>query len=236
MLPTKHADADTPASTADYLALAAREPALPPTLKEFMGLLGMNAKKAPAVASAAISMVVRLLQAGVPESPSIQLWLLTAYAPALQAMAIHYRKNNTDQSESESAVVWAFLETLLGLGENRLVDPCLMLEIVRDTQRRLAYHEGFWKSNHVAQVETTPDDSLMADRLPDARTDAYQALQDLIQDMPVTAAERTVLVGLYVYNYSLQELAAQTGEAYKTLQQRHRRLLARLRAKNLKKS
>ncbi len=40
MLPTRQTDAFTKTSTTDYLSLAAREPALPPTLAGFMALLG----------------------------------------------------------------------------------------------------------------------------------------------------------------------------------------------------
>lgn len=231
MLPTSPSEAFTQASTSDYLSLATREQALPSTLAEFMALLGLNAKKHPQAASAAIGIVVRHLQAGAPEAPSIQLWLLVAYAPALQAMAMRHRTTGASLKETESVVVWAFLETLQGLGDKRLTDPCLMLELVRDTRRRVAYHGGFWAGNHAGQVETATDEALMADRLPDDRADAYQALQDLIRDLPVSEAERTLLIGLHVYNHSLKELAFLSGEAYDALQKRHFRLMARLRKK-----
>jgi hypothetical protein len=235
MLPTKQ-DALASASTTDYLALAAREPALPPTLSDFLALLGPANKIQQAARQAALSACVRHLQTDVPESASIQLWLLVSFAPALQAMAGRYQLTGSSLDESVSSVVMAFLETLHALGETRLADPCLALEVVRDTQRRLAYHQGMWASNHAERVVATPDESIMADRRTDERADSYQALQDLIQDMPISGAERGVLIGLYVYGYTLQEFAKQSGEPYKTVQQRHHRLLRRLREKTWENS
>jgi hypothetical protein len=90
MLPTKQ-DAFTSASTTDYLALAAREPALPPTLSGFLALLGPANKTQQAARQAALSASIRHLQAGAPESASIQLWLLVTYAPTLEEVAMRYR-------------------------------------------------------------------------------------------------------------------------------------------------
>jgi hypothetical protein len=67
--------------------------------------------------------------------------------------------------ESVDSVVIAFLETLLMLCETRLADPCLALELMRDNQRRLAYHMGMWASNHAKRVVATSDEGLIADRL-----------------------------------------------------------------------
>jgi hypothetical protein len=234
MLPTQQ-DAFTTASTTAYLSLAAREPALPPTLVGFMTLLGRGAKEQREARQAALSSSIRHLQAGAPESASIQLWLLVTYAPALQALAGRYRMTGSSLEETESAVVLAFLETLMGLGVGRLQDPCLANEIQRDTKLKLRVALGLRDYQQEARLACAPDEALMADRLPDDRADAYQALQDLIQDMPISDAERGVLIGLYVYGYSLQEFAAQAGEDYYTVQKRHKRLLARLREKNPKK-
>ncbi|MDP2362006.1 MAG: hypothetical protein Q8O14_14860 [bacterium] len=236
MLPTKHADAYTPASTSDYLSLAAREPGLPPTLADFMTLLGPGAKERQAARQAALSACIRHLQTGAPEAPSIQLWLLVTYAPALQAMAGRYHLPAQSREEVHSSIVMAFLETLLNLSEKRLADAYLEQEIANDARRRLAYHEGLWQSNRAERVTATPDEALMADSLPDDRADAYQALQDLILDMPITDAERSVLVGLYVYGYTLHELAAAADEDYFTVQKRHKRLLKRLRERNPEES
>lgn len=236
MLPTKRTDALTPQSIADYETLAAREPALPPTVGDFLDLLGPRAKDQHAARQAALSAAIRHMQAGAPEGPSIRLWLLTSYAPALQALAVRYRKPDEGMDEAVSAASWAFLETLQALGAERLRSPWLAREIERDTQRRLAYHGGHWESNHRLLTEARPDEELMEDRIEDGRADAYQALEDLIQDMPVSEAERGLLAGLYVYGYSLREMASMAGEDYFTVQKRHKRLLKRLRekAKNLR--
>ncbi|MFA7329747.1 MAG: hypothetical protein WC326_01620 [Candidatus Delongbacteria bacterium] len=230
MLPSKQ-DAFTPASTTDYLALAAREPALPPTLTDFLALLGPAAKTQQAARQAALSASIHHLQAGVPEAASIQLWLLVSYAPALQALAGRYRMTGSSLEETESSVIMAFLETLMGLGEGRLTNPCLAHELLRDTKLRLRVAQGLRDYQRVAKVTIAPDEVVMQDHVPDERVDAYQSLQDLIQDMPLTDAERGLLVGLYVYGYSLQEMASMLGEAYDTTQKRHNRLLKRLRQK-----
>jgi hypothetical protein len=231
MLPASHTAAHTTASTTDYFSLAAREPALPSTLADFLALLGRGAKDRLEARHAALSAVIRHLQAGAPEAPSIQLWLLVSYAAALQGLAARYQMTGMGLAESESSVVMAFLETLLLLPEKRLVDPCLALELLRDTKYRLRVLLGLRDYQQEVKLACLPDESLMADRLPDERTDAYQALQDTILDLPLTEAERGLLIGLYVYGYSLQECAAQSGEAYDTTQKRHKRLLKRLREK-----
>jgi hypothetical protein len=231
MLPTNQTAAYTAQSIADYQTLAAREPALPPALGDFLALLGPGAKDRHAERQAALSAAIRCLQADPPEGPSIRLWLLVTYAPALQALAVRYRTPGATLDESGSAAAWAFLETLQALSAERLSNPWLAREIERDTQRRLAYHGGLWDGNRKEQVDSTPDESLMGDRIPDDRADAYQALEDLIQDMPVTEDERTLLSGLYVYGYTLQEMADMTGETYGAVQQRFNRLKKRLQRK-----
>ena len=231
MLPTKRTHALAPRSIADYETLAAREPALPPTVGDFLDLLGPGAKDQHAARQAALSAAIRHLQAGAPEGPSIRLWLLTSYAPALQALAVRYRKPDETLDEAASAAAWAFLETLQALGGDRIASPWLAREIERDTQRRLAYHGGHWEGNRRQTLEELPDDALMEDRLEDERADAYQALEDLIQDMPVTEVERGLLAGLYVYGYTLKEMAAIAGEDYETTKKRHTRVIARIRAR-----
>lgn len=183
---------------------------------------------------AVLSAAIRHLQAGAPEGPSIRLWLLTSYAPALQALAVRYRKPNEGMDEAVSAAAWAFLETLQALGAERLESPWLAREIERDTKDKLRVATGSRDYQKDTRVETVPDDALMEDRIEDGRADAYQVLEDLIQDMPVSEAERELLAGLYVYGYSLREMASMAGEDYFTVQKRHKRLLKRLReeAKN----
>lgn len=232
MLPTKRTDALAPRSIADYVTLAAREPALPPTVSDFLDLLSPLAKDMYATRQAALSAAIRHMQAGAPEGPSIHLWLLTSYAPALQALAVRYRKPSESLDEAISAAIWAFLETLHGMGEARLNSPWLAREIERDTKDRLRVMAGVRDYQQAGRLEATPDDALMEDRVEDEREDAYQALEDMIQDMPVTEAERGLLAGLYVYGYSLHEMAVQLGQDYRTVRQRHLRLMNRLR-KNL---
>ena len=130
-----------------------------------MTLLGPGAKDQQTAYQVALSAAIRHLQAAALEAASIQLWLLVNYAPALQIVALRYRKPCARLEESESSVVVAFLETLHALGEKRLVDPCLALEVLRDAQRRLTYYQGMLTSNHAARVAATPDKSLMADCL-----------------------------------------------------------------------
>ncbi|MDP2361672.1 MAG: sigma-70 family RNA polymerase sigma factor [bacterium] len=227
MLPTKRTDALTPSSLSDYLTLAAREPVLPPSLGDFLALLA-NVKADPVPAVRALAAVIRHLQADPPEGPSIRLWLLVAYAPALQALAVRYRTPGATLDESASAAVWAFLETLQAMSVERLASPWLAREIERDTKDRLRVVVGARDYQQDARRAERPDEALMEDRVRDERTDAYQALEDLIQDMPVTEAERTLLSGLYVYGYTLREMADMAGEAYNTVQKRFYRLMRRL--------
>jgi hypothetical protein len=235
MLPASHTDAHTAASTSDYLSLVAREPSLPPTLADFMTLLGPGAKDQHEARHAALSAAIHHLQAGAQEAASIQLWLLVSYAPALQAMALRYRVPGASLEETESSVVMAFLETLLATSAARLQGQWLVREIERDTQDRLRVALGLRDYQKENTIAATPDEALMADRLPDDRSDAYQSLQDLIQDMPITEAERSLLVGVFVYGFTLREIATQTGELYDTTQKRHVRLLKRLRERGLRK-
>jgi RNA polymerase sigma factor (sigma-70 family) len=227
MLPTNRTDALTPPSLSDYLTLAAREPALPPSLGDFLALLA-KVKADPLPAVRALAAVIRHLQADPPEGPSIRLWLLVAYAPALQALAVRYRTPGATLDESASSAVWAFLETLQAMSVERLASPWLAREIERDTKDRLRVVVGARDYQQDARRAERPDEALMEDRVRDERTDVYQALEDLIQDMPVTEAERTLLSGLYVYGYTLREMADMAGEAYNTVQKRFYRLMRRL--------
>jgi RNA polymerase sigma factor (sigma-70 family) len=231
MLPTNQTAAYTAQSIADYQTLAGREPALPSALGDFLALLGPGAKDRHAERQAALSAAIRHLQADPPEGPSIRLWLLVTYAPALQALAVRYRTPGATLDESASAAAWAFLETLQALSAERMSSPWLAREIERDTKDRLRVVLGVREYQQDARVDVTTDEALMDDRVRDDRADAYQALEDLIQDMPVTEAERTLLSGLYVYGYTLQEMADMTGETYGAVQQRFNRLKKRLQRK-----
>lgn len=229
MLPIHHADAFTPKSTSDYQSLAAREPDLPPTLEGFLALLGPEGKDRQAERQAALSTVVRHLQAQAPEGSSIQLWLLVSFAGALQDLATRFKNSRRDPKEAASAVAWAFLETLLTLGEERLASPWLAREIVRDTQRRLLVLLGLRDYQQESRLEELYDEALMEDRLPDETSDAYHVLEEWIHDQSITHGEQALLAGLYVYGYSLQDMAEQTGQAYETVKKRHQRVLARLK-------
>ncbi len=232
MLPTNRTAAHTPQSTLDYQSLASREPSLMSTLGDFLDLLGPTVRTDPAPAAQALSTVIRQLQAGAPEGPSIRLWLLVAYAPGLQALAARYCPPGERLEEVASTAAWAFLETLEALGAERLTSPWLPREIERDTRRRLVVLLGLRDYQRDSRLEERPDEILMADQVRDDREDAYRALEERIGEMRVSESDRTLLVGLHVYGYSLQEMAVQLGQDYRTIRQRHLRLMNRLR-KNL---
>ena len=229
MLPIHRADAFTSQSTSDYQSLAAREPALPATLAAFLALLGPEGKDRQIERHAALSAAIRHLQGQVPEAASIQLWLLVSFAGPLQILAARFQNTTGDPRESACAVAWAFLETLLALSEDRLTSPWLAREIVRDTRRRFLVLLGLRDYQQESRLVEMPDESLMEDRLLDESEDAYHALEEWIHDQPITEDEQALLVGLYVYGYSLQEMADQAGQAYETVKKRHQRLLARLK-------
>jgi hypothetical protein len=229
MLPTNRTAALTPQSTLDYLSLASREPSLPSTLGDFLDLLGPSVRTDPVPAAQALSTVIRHLQAGAPEGPSIRLWLLVVYAPGLQALSARYCPPGERLEEVASTAGWAFLETLEALGAERLANPWLPREIERDTRRRLVVLLGLRDYQRDSRLEERPDETLMEDQVRDDREDAYQGLEERIQEMRMSESERTLLVGLHVYGYSLQEMAAQLGQDYRTVRQRHLRLMNRLR-------
>lgn len=229
MLPIHRADAFRSQSTSDYQSLAAREPALPATLTAFLALLGPEGKGQRIERQAGLSAVIRHLQIQAPEAASIQLWLLVSFAAPLQILAARFQSATSDPRESASAVAWAFLETLLTLNEERLASPWLAREIVRDTRRRLLVFLGLRDYQQEARLEVAPDEALMEDRLVDESEDAYHALEEWIHDQPIAHDERALLTGLYIYGYSLQEMAQRTGQAYETVKKRHQRLLARLK-------
>ena len=229
MLPIHRADALTSQSTSDYQSLAAREPALPVTLAAFLALLGPEGKSQPIERQVALSAAIRHLQAQDPETASIQLWLLVSFAAALQILAARFQNHRRDPRDAASAVAWAFLETLHALGAERLASPWLAREIVRDTRRRLLVLLGLRDYQQETRLEETPDEALMEDRLPSESPDAYGDLEEWIHDQPITHDEQALLSGLYVYGYSLHDMAERTGQAYETVKKRHQRLLARLR-------
>jgi hypothetical protein len=229
MLPIHRADAFTPQSTSDYQSIAAREPALPPNLDDFLALLGPEGKVQPIERQAALSAAIRHLQAQVPEAASIQLWLLVSFAAALQILAARFQNTSRDSKDAASTVAWAFLETLHAMGEERLASPWLAREIVRDTRRRLLVLLGLRDYQQETRLEELPDEALMEDRLPDESPDACRDLEEWIHDQPITHDEQALLSGLYVYGYSLRDMAERTGQAYETVKKRHQRLLARLK-------
>lgn len=232
MLPTNRTAAHTPQSTLDYLSLSSREPSLPPTLGDFLDLLGPEVRTDPMPAAQALSTVIRHLQADAPEGPSIRLWLLVAYAPGLQALAARYCPPGERLEEVASTAAWAFLETLEALGAERLASPWLPREIERDTRRRLVVLLGLRVYQRDSRLMEHTDEKLMEDQVRDDREDAYRTLEERIREMRVSESERTLLVGLHVYGYSLHEMAEQLGQDYRTVRQRHLRLMNRLK-KNL---
>ncbi|MFA7329846.1 MAG: sigma-70 family RNA polymerase sigma factor [Candidatus Delongbacteria bacterium] len=232
MLPTKRTDAHTPQSISDYQTLAARETALPPALGDFLELLGPRAKDRHGERQAALSAAIRHLQASPPERQSIQLWLLVSYAPALQALARRYSPHGTPPAETESTVVLAFLEVLQGMSTERLADAYLEKRIVDDARRRLMVLLGIRDYQQAEDIEFVENDVVQEDRAPDERVDGYEALLAQINDMPITDADRTLLISLYVYGYNMAELADQWQVPHETIKKRHQRLLGRLK-KNL---
>lgn len=229
MLPTKCTDALTPQSISDYQTLAAREPALPPALGDFLALLGRQAKDRHSERQAALSAVIRHLQAAPPEQQSIQLWLLVSYGPALQALARRYAPHGAPPTETESTVVLAFLEVLQAMSPERLADVYLEKRVLEDSKDRLRVLLGLRGYQQGDLVEFVEDDAVQDDRAPDERVDGYEALLAQINDMPITDADRTLLISLYVYGYNMAELAERLNIPRETVKKRHQRLLARVK-------
>jgi RNA polymerase sigma factor (sigma-70 family) len=230
MLPTKRTDALTPQSIADYQALAAQNATLPPTLEDFLALLGPEGKGQHEERRAALAAVIQQLQAGHPVSASIQLWLLVTYNPPLHSFVGRYGTHRSeDRSDTESAVVLAFLEVLQTMSSERLADAYLEKRIVDDARRRLMVLLGIRDYQQADRVEFVEDEAVQDDRAPDERVDSYDALQAQINEMPITNADRDLLVGIYVYGYNMSELAQQMGVPHDTVKKRHQRLLGRLK-------
>lgn len=229
MLPTKRTDAFTPQSISDYQTLAAREPALPPALGDFLELLGPQAKNRHAERQAALSTAIRHLQASPPERQSIQLWLLVSYAPALQALTRRYAPHGAPPAETESTVVLAFLEVLQAMSTERLADAYLEKRIVDDARRRLMVLLGIRDYQRSEDFESVADGAVQEDQAPDERVDGYEALLAQINELPITNADRTLLISLYVYGYNMAELADQMGVTRQAIRQRLERLTTRLK-------
>jgi DNA-directed RNA polymerase specialized sigma24 family protein len=229
MLPTKRTQAFTPQSIADYQTLTAYEGALPPTLGDFLALLGPEGKGRHDERQAALSAAIRSLQAGHPAHASIQLWLLVSYAAALQALVRRYTPHGSSPAETESTVVLAFLEVLLGMSAERLADPYLEKRVAEDTKDRLRVHLGLRDYQQGEGIEVVEDDAVQEDRVPDEHVDGYEALLARINDLPITDADRAMLISLYVYGYNMAEIADQMGVTRQAIRQRIDRLTTRLK-------
>ncbi|MFA7331952.1 MAG: sigma-70 family RNA polymerase sigma factor [Candidatus Delongbacteria bacterium] len=231
MLPTKRTDALTPQSVADYLTLAAENAALPATLEAFLALLGPEGKDKNEERKAALATVLQKLQTGHPARASIQLWLLVAYAPLLRGLAGRYSRNGNEQADVESTVVVAFLETIQGTPEARLKDAFLQKRVLDDTKDRVRVHLGLRDYQQDNRIELVADDAVQEDRAPDERVDGYESLLAQINELPIAASDRDLLVGIYVYGYSMAELAERWHIPHDTVKKRYQRLLRRLKEK-----
>ena len=226
MLPTKRTDALTPQSIADYQALVAENAALPPTLEDFLTLLGPEGKGRHDERRAALATVIQHLQAGHSVSASIQLWLLVSYNPPLHNLVGRYASPHSD---TESMVVLAFLEVLQAMSAERLADAYLERRIVDDARRHLLVLLGIRDYQQADRLEFVADEATQNDRVPDEKEDVYETLQARINEMPITDTERDLLVGIYVYGYNMSELAEQMGVPHDTVKKRYQRLLVRLK-------
>lgn len=225
MLPTKRTDAFTPQSIADYQTLATENASLPPALEDFLALLGPEGKGRHDERRAALAAVIQDLQAGHPVSASIQLWLLVTYNPPLHNLVGRYASPHSD---TESMVVLAFLEVLQTMSAERLADAYLEKRIVDDARRRLMVLLGIRDYQQADRLELVDDEAVQDDRVPDEHVDGYEALLARINELPITDAERDLLVGIYVYGYNMSELAEQLGVTPQAVKQRVDRLTVRL--------
>lgn len=228
MLPTKRTQAFTPQSIADYQTLAAQEGALPPTLGDFLALLGPEGKGRHVERQAALSAAIRCLQAGHAARESIQLWLLVAYAPLLRELAGHYSQKG-EQADVESTVIVAFLESIQGAPPARLHDAFLQKRILDDTRGRVRVHLGLRDYQQSTRIEVVEDDAVQGDRMPDEHVDGYDALLARIDDLPITHADRAMLISLYVYGYNMSELASHLEITPQAVKQRFDRLMKRIK-------
>jgi len=233
LIPLHREDTHTLQSFADYETLTQRTPELPDRLDELLDLLANNDEQILPQRNAVLWMLIECIQSQVPETTSIQLWLLYAFRGALRKMANRYLTNERSEAETSNDVIWCFLETLHRIYKTHQIkaEPeYLARYIVRETVTRIRRSYG-WR-------DVQPkEDNLHLHDLMDTGWDIEQPEQiDYIRNLPISDDDKYLLIGQYIYGYSQKELSEKLGISHAALRQRNSRLLKSIRTFEIEKN
>lgn len=213
-------------SLADYSTLTARTPELPDTLDEMLEELGEDkaSKSFYERKDVILQALVTALQTNCREVGSIQLWMLFVFNKSIHQLAHRYSTPAHSDEETYNDIVWCFLETLHRFYRTKdQTFKFVSKNLLRDTVTRIRRHYGYRDS--IPKEPTIPLDDLQ-----EAGWDAPQPEQiDYIRSLPISDADKYLLIGQHLYGYNQKEMAEKLGISPTALRQRHSRLLKRIR-------
>lgn len=208
----------TAESRAEYQKLVEQKPELPPDLEGLFQILGSRAKDQQALQDQILRTLVTHMQSPTG-GPSVQTWLLWAFQGLVVGLASKYVRPDRPFDEVIGDATWCLLEVLNTIS---LEHKFFTWKILMETKKLVRRQYGIERLS-VPPEEIILDQTQLEERLVTAQE------ADFLDGFNLSNEQRDLLIGHYIYGYSLKELAHQMGVNPNTLYQRISRLIRRLR-------